>query len=450
MTETSNAMALPDVHEASQSGLQDRMAHTELPCAKDALPTSHDGPQQLSLCLTGDADAPAEADDLHLEDAAESRLASTPLLREVGAAVEVPTETDPQGSAQPEQNAPHEPSDASAHDEPTRRIMLPMNGEALMSRPLRSQTWFSPGLLTPGLGLLTADPKFGKTWMGFDLAMSMAMGGDFLGMQIEQGDALLVGLENLSDELHERADILRKAKNLESIPKGFWLYSKEDYNKYFHGPGDVEPLKHWIRSVPKPQLIIIDTLDLFVPRGGGSYRLDNQALHQLRFFAKEQQIMLMFIHHTNKTGKGIRAANGSQALTGNADVILVGNKPNEFASRATLSIMGNAIQQPRQLAMDFSAEKLAWQLVDPERDVVQNASRQALLEIMRDQNRPVTPRKLHEAALDVCIEPAPSLEVIRQQLMRMHKQNVLRRKPADSGQGYAYYLPEIGEEQASS
>lgn len=444
MIETPNMILMLEAPKTSQLDQQTQSSHTAQPCTNDALSTAHDGAQQLPLFPTdNDTNTLPEPVD------AGCLLASGPSLREAVVEKEECLLTDPQTLTQPEQNSMTTSKDASDLEEPERKIVLPMNGVAIMAHPQRPRTWFGPDFLTPGLGLLTADPKFGKTWMGIDLVLTMAMGGKFLGMTIEQGDALFIGLENTTEENSERAQALWKARHLERSPENLWMYSKEDFDANFLGAGDIVPLKRWIQSASKPQMIVIDTLALFVSGVGGSYMQDNQALHQLRFFAKQHQIMLMFIHHNNKTGKGIRAANGSQALTGNADVILVGNKPNEFASRATLSIMGNAIQKPRQLNMDFNSENLAWQLIDLERDVAQNASRQALLEIMRDQDRPLTPRKLHEAALDACIEPMPSLEVIRQQLMRMHKQNVLGRKPADSGQGYAYYLPDNSESQTA-
>ena len=64
--------------------------------------------------------------------------------------------------------------------------------------------WAVPGLLPAGLVFLVAAPKMGKSWLAFDLCLSVAAGDEWLGHKTNQGATLYLALEDSLNRLQKR------------------------------------------------------------------------------------------------------------------------------------------------------------------------------------------------------------------------------------------------------
>ena len=62
-----------------------------------------------------------------------------------------------------------------------------------------------PGMIPEGLTILAGKPKSGKSWLALQAAYSVALGKNLMdGSQIEQGQALVLGLEAGQRRLQDR------------------------------------------------------------------------------------------------------------------------------------------------------------------------------------------------------------------------------------------------------
>ena len=71
-----------------------------------------------------------------------------------------------------------------------------VDGETLMSQPLRPPDFVVSGLLSKGLHILAGSPKVGKSWLALWLAVTVAKGEPVWGMNTRQGTTLYLCLED--------------------------------------------------------------------------------------------------------------------------------------------------------------------------------------------------------------------------------------------------------------
>lgn len=71
-----------------------------------------------------------------------------------------------------------------------------VDGQTLMSQPLRPPNFVVDTLLSQGLHLLAGSPKVGKSWLALWLAVTVAKGEKVWGMSTHQGTTLYLCLED--------------------------------------------------------------------------------------------------------------------------------------------------------------------------------------------------------------------------------------------------------------
>lgn len=202
--------------------------------------------------------------------------------------------------------------------------------EAAESRPNRY--WPVPGFLAPGLSLLFAAPKTGKTRLLIDVGWSVATGNPTLGsLATHQGDVLMVLSETSAEALN---DIWETTFPDEvDVPDRLSLVTLEDFQDAARTYSK-EPIKHiidgWRRSVEKPVLVVVDNLaNCVMPwvkaeYGEGVAERDRRMLNSLQHWASEHALALVMVHHNNKAklekdASWLTAASGSHAITATVD-----------------------------------------------------------------------------------------------------------------------------------
>lgn len=71
-----------------------------------------------------------------------------------------------------------------------------VDGETLMSQPLRPPDFLVDSLLSQGLHILAGSPKVGKSWLALWLAVTVAKGEPVWNMAVRQGATLYLCLED--------------------------------------------------------------------------------------------------------------------------------------------------------------------------------------------------------------------------------------------------------------
>ena len=210
----------------------------------------------------------------------------------------------------------------------------------LSEMDIKQPLWIIPGILLPGLTILAGKPKCGKSWFAYDLALTMASGGEFLGhLTIEKAPAMMLALEDPKWRLDERMKILLPGGT--PSPKGLMLC--QEWPK-----GEVEMLRTALEKYPKTGLLIIDTLELFRPAGKAnkdSYAKDYSDMKALKDIADEHGIAIIVIHHERKLKDEdpFEMISGTHGLTGGVDSMWVLKKDKD-ADFGTLHVTGRDIE----------------------------------------------------------------------------------------------------------
>lgn len=219
--------------------------------------------------------------------------------------------------------------------------------------------WAVPGLLPAGLVFLVAAPKMGKSWLAFDLCLSVAAGDDWLGYETNQGATLYLALEDGLNRLQKRLKTI--GDGFTPPPAGCTLA----INAPMLNAGLLEFLDGWLTEHPDAKLVCIDTFQKVKPPQGkneNAYGADYRICSPLQAWAIQHNICVLLVHHTKKgvnPGDIFEGVNGSQGLTGTADATLLLSKENRFDADAVLSITGRDVEMERYL-LHFNSTACRW------------------------------------------------------------------------------------------
>jgi AAA domain-containing protein len=215
---------------------------------------------------------------------------------------------------------------------------------------------------TEGVALLCSKPKFGKSWLAFDLCIGCTMNRFILGeIKPAQGDVLYLALEDSRRRLHRRMCKL--------LPPGTpWPAKLTLQTKWrrLH-EGGLEDLRAWHRHTEdnggKPILIVIDVLAMVRKPSGNKqlYEADYEALTGLTHLAAELGLAIVVIHHTRKMASDdlMETISGSFGISGAVDTILVMAKK---AAGAVLDVRGRDVES-RELAIEFNKNSCRWRIL---------------------------------------------------------------------------------------
>ena len=208
---------------------------------------------------------------------------------------------------------------------------------------LSEAEFFIDGLLPSGLSFIAGPPKFGKTYLNLQLAVSIASGEDFLGRRVlNRCPVLYLYLEGDAAQVKRRLhDIYGDGKQ---YPRELvFVHAVEPY-------GAVAHISHLIVKY-NPGLVIIDTWQLIrsedtKTRNQTAYMREYNELTALRQeLCNKMGVSVLLTHHTKQIGGREKAfddlnrLNGSTALSGCADAVLLlsGTRGN---NRITLTAHG--------------------------------------------------------------------------------------------------------------
>lgn len=231
--------------------------------------------------------------------------------------------------------------------------------------------WAVPGLLPAGLVFLVAAPKMGKSWLAFDLCLSVAAGDTWLGHETNQGATLYLALEDGLNRLQRRMKTI--GDGFTPPPAGCTLA----INAPMLNAGLLEFLDEWLTANPDAKLVCIDTFQKVKPpqgRNENAYGADYRICSPLQAWAIQHNICVLLVHHTKKgvnPGDIFEGVNGSQGLTGTADATLLLSKENRFDADAVLSVTGRDVEMERYL-LHFNPTACRWEMLG----TVENQERQ--------------------------------------------------------------------------
>ena len=293
----------------------------------------------------------------------------------------------------------------------------------LPSMDVKPPEFLIDGLLPFGLSFVAGPPKFGKTYLNLQLAVSVASGTDFLGFHVGRARKVLYFyLEGDVSQVKKRlTDLYGESFKL---PRDLWFKNKLPP---LDGGGRVV-LRKFIQAM-RPELIIIDTWQLIRPenvgaKGQTSYQKEYTELTLLRNELIDTfGVSVLLTHHTKQTSNSrgdyvdaIEKLNGSTALGGSADTIILlsGVRGEETA---TLTAHGRSIEDVSLPLV--KTRPMGWAMSDGAKSPVLMAETETQRAILRALESHEDGLKANE--LMPLLPPGTKPDSVRRQLNRWYE-----------------------------
>ena len=230
-----------------------------------------------------------------------------------------------------------------------------IDGEALMSLPLKPLNFVVDTLLSQGLHILAGSPKVGKSWLALWLSVMVAKGESVWGMPVKQGTTLYLCLEDSTLRIQNRLFEIT-----EDAPANVHFTTQSD----ILGKGLEEQLRTFLAEHPDTVLVIIDTLQMI--RGSNydnTYANDYRDLSILKRLADRLGLAVLLIHHLRKeTAEDVfHRISGTTAISGAVDSSFTLVEERRGSNRAKLNCVGRDIEF-RELELERNGDNV-WELI---------------------------------------------------------------------------------------
>jgi len=212
----------------------------------------------------------------------------------------------------------------------------------LLALDIPPMTWIVPDLIPEGTTVLAGPPKLGKSCLVYQIAVEVALGGELLGRDIDQGDVLYLALEDGKRRGQTR---LRAALGERLMPRGRlevrWAAAKL-------GSGLEQELIDWLDNHLDARLVAIDTLQRVRGKSDSrrnAYEVDVEDLGRLQDIFKDRTVGLLIVHHSKKDAGDdfLASVSGTYGITGSVDTTLV-------IQRKRLEVVGKLVVTGRDVA----------------------------------------------------------------------------------------------------
>lgn len=223
-----------------------------------------------------------------------------------------------------------------------------ISARELIHKPMPPLRWTWREFLPEGLAVLGGPPKLGKSWLCYQLALSVAGGADLFGQDTAASDVLMLALED-----GERRAQSRLGRLAMGAPERLhFAYEWPRMDK-----GGAEEIERWCQGRKHP-LVLVDTLQKLRPpgvRGANAYEADYAFTAELHRLAHRLGITLLAVLHMRKGGANdadwLEGISGSVGNVSAADTILALKRPRGDAS-AFIHVTGRDVAEA-ELALRF-------------------------------------------------------------------------------------------------
>jgi hypothetical protein len=270
-----------------------------------------------------------------------------------------------------------------------------ITGAELAAKEFPPTKWAVPNLLPEGYGILGGRPKIGKSWLAFDLALSVAYGGPAIGSndyKAEPGVALYLALEDNQRRLQQRQRVLLGG---DGGPER--LHLTTSWKRL--DEGGLDDLEQWLIAYPDCRLVVIDTLARVKPkirRGADAYEADMEIGGMLQAIAHKYHICLLAIHHTRKskseTGDFIDELAGSTGVTGAPDFVAQLSRGRR-EDTGILEITGKDVPEI-ELALKFV--NCLWTLLGGAQEFKISQTQETILNCLKKSSESLKPKEISE------------------------------------------------------
>ncbi len=283
----------------------------------------------------------------------------------------------------------HLPIPKPAND--NRKVGDPIDGESLLAMEFPPVDWVVPGYITEGLTILAGRPKLGKSWLALGVAIAVATAGNVLGVDVEQGDAIYMALEDNRRRLQDRLNIVAPQRDRPNMSRLTLQTQAPTVDK-----GLVATLDEWRLRSANPKLVIIDTLAKVRPpkkSNQDSYTADYAAIGPIQEWSLQHRIAVIVVHHVRKmeAEDPLESVSGTNGLTGAADTIMVLDRKTDGPK---IYGRGRDIEDFEK-ALKFKDG--IWEVLGDADDVRQSEQRVKIVHALSEATLPLQPAEIAKA-----------------------------------------------------
>jgi len=223
---------------------------------------------------------------------------------------------------------------------------------AEIDAPAQSRPWLVRSLwASSAVGILGGPPKCGKTWLGLDLAISVASGTPCLGAfpVDSKGPTLVYLAEDSLDTARQRVEGICRHRGLDI--EGLDLYLITEPALRLDREADLQKLAATLIKIA-PRLLVLDPFVRLHRRDENSSGDVSGLLGDLRLLQRNHDLAIVLVHHVRKNGRGPQG----EALRGSSDLHAWGD------TNAYLTRRANALQLSLEQRFHRPIEPLAIRL----------------------------------------------------------------------------------------
>jgi AAA domain-containing protein len=251
----------------------------------------------------------------------------------------------------------------------------------LQSKQFKPVRIILPDLIPEGVTLVAGKPKVGKSWLALDVGLAVADETRFVlgDKRPVHGDALYLALEDNERRLKKRIDkVLQGA----TAPKRLQFHT--EWKRMDHG--GLDDIEAWIKSVPEPRLIWIDTLAkirALAGRNEQAYAADYRAIEGVQKLAGQYGVAIVLNTHLRKAPSEddpFDEVSGTLGQTGAADTIIVMKR---HSGMMKIYVRGRDIEEA-EFAAEFNRNTCRWRIVGGADEVFRSQERQKIIAVLKD------------------------------------------------------------------
>lgn len=231
--------------------------------------------------------------------------------------------------------------------------------DELMSADLGQVEWFVKDLLGPGLALIYADEKQGKSMMAANMALSISTREklwDWFVVPKARGVLYLDLEQNVAFGRQRWKKILDGRQAPQNLRVVF------NWERMDHG--GLDDLKEVLQSNPDIEVVVFDIWSEFIPLssqpGSNAYHMEVELLKKLKKVANEYRCLFVLVHHTNKDGD----ASGTRAMKSSPDYLFDLHR-DPRSTVGEVEVKGKNIEACK-LLFNVNLEKFHWSVTGVE------------------------------------------------------------------------------------
>lgn len=233
--------------------------------------------------------------------------------------------------------------------------------QQLLDNPPPQPDHIVENLITPGLTILAAAPKSGKSTLLTHILANISRGVPvFLSRRVRKSKVLYIGLEDGVARFHKRIkdfngkDILDGSLSLENF---FIVTETEQTGSEFVNRLETEITEQEFK------VVVIDVLHkIFDPKKRFGYAAQYDMMNGLQKCAERTNTSIIVVHHTNKrVSNGLASISGTSGLTAAADNIIILTKSDESWKDAYihLNVQGRDIE-PQDIWLEYNLSNMGY------------------------------------------------------------------------------------------